>query len=163
MDLQHQLWISFRIFKILEPDYHVYAIDLLGKGCSSRPEFLATNWDEAEEFFIQSIEEWRKTLNLTNFNLIGHSMGGYISAKYALRHHKHINKLILWSPLGVEPRPDNIKSYFISKADKIKCWKGWAYNMAECFAKNHCNYHSIFKWLGGWCSKWYFKLSYYKT
>ena len=31
----------FKIFKLLEPDYHVYAIDLLGKGCSSRPVFLA--------------------------------------------------------------------------------------------------------------------------
>ena len=132
----------------------VYAIDLLGKGCSSRPEFLATNWEEAEEFFIQSIEEWRKTLNLTNFHLIGHSMGGYISAKYALRHHEHLNKLVLWSPLGAEPRPDNIKDYLISKADKIKCWKGWAYCFVECYAKNHWNYHGVFKWLGGWCSKW---------
>lgn len=30
----------YPIFKDLQKDFHVYAIDLLGMGCSSRPDFL---------------------------------------------------------------------------------------------------------------------------
>jgi abhydrolase domain-containing protein 5 len=102
----------FRTFRLLEPEYHVYAIDLLGKGSSSRPEFLAKDREEAEEFFISSLEKWREAVGVTNFTLIGHSMGGYISAKYTLKYPEHVQSLILWSPLGIQPGPENIKSYF---------------------------------------------------
>jgi cardiolipin-specific phospholipase len=40
----------------------------------------------------------------TQFYLAGHSLGGYISAQYALKYHKHIKKLLLISPIGVNPR-----------------------------------------------------------
>lgn len=40
---------------------------------------------ETEEWFIDSFEEWRKAKNLSNFVLLGHSFGGYVAAKYALK------------------------------------------------------------------------------
>lgn len=138
----------FRIFKLLEDHYHVYAFDLLGKGWSSRPEFLPSNCDETEEFFIQSIEEWRKAVGITNFYLVGHSMGGYISAKYALAHPEHIRKLVLWSPLGVERRPKNINRWMVSKNNKCCCCKSLIVKIVECFAKCHGNYNNIFKCFG---------------
>lgn len=105
----------FRIFQLLESDYHVYAIDLLGSGLSSRPVFLAKNCDEAESFYIESIESWRQNMDITNFTLIGHSMGGYVSAKYSLKYSQHIKRLILWSPLGVQKGPEKITDYQIEK------------------------------------------------
>ena len=55
-----------------------------------------------EDYFIDSIEKWRQWNHIEKFNLVGHSFGGYISAKYALKYPNHINKLALLSPLGVE-------------------------------------------------------------
>lgn len=40
---------------------------------------------ETEAWFIDSFEEWRKAKNLSNFILLGHSFGGYVAAKYALK------------------------------------------------------------------------------
>lgn len=55
-----------------------------------------------EDYFIDSIEKWRQWNHIDKFNLVGHSFGGYISCKYALKYPNHINKLALLSPLGVE-------------------------------------------------------------
>lgn len=45
------------------------------------------------------MEEWRqKQEGLEKFVLVGHSMGGYLSALYALRHPERVEKLILASP-----------------------------------------------------------------
>jgi abhydrolase domain-containing protein 5 len=40
---------------------------------------------ETEAWFLDSFEEWRKAKNLTNFILLGHSFGGYVASKYALK------------------------------------------------------------------------------
>lgn len=40
---------------------------------------------ETEAWFTDSFEEWRKAKNLSNFILLGHSFGGYVAAKYALK------------------------------------------------------------------------------
>ncbi len=37
----------------------------------------------------------------SNFYLIGHSFGGYISGNYATQYPQHIKKLILISPIGI--------------------------------------------------------------
>jgi pimeloyl-ACP methyl ester carboxylesterase len=54
-------------------------------GASSRPDFTCKSTEETESWFIDSLEEWRKAKNLDNFILLGHSLGGYIAARYALK------------------------------------------------------------------------------
>ena len=71
---------------------HVYALDLLGWGLSSRPKFdLLQNQQDissdnnnseeenrvklAEQFFVESLESWRKSHNISKMTLAGHSMG----------------------------------------------------------------------------------------
>lgn len=46
---------------------------------------LAIGNAETEAWFIDSFEEWRKAKNLSNFILLGHSFGGYVASKYALK------------------------------------------------------------------------------
>jgi len=46
---------------------------------------LVVDRAETEAWFIDSFEEWRKAKNLSNFILLGHSFGGYVAAKYALK------------------------------------------------------------------------------
>jgi cardiolipin-specific phospholipase len=91
--------------------WRVYALDLLGMGNSSRPPFKIHAKDpkgkiaEAEGWFIDALEEWRKIRNIEKFTLLGHSLGGYLAVSYALKYPGHLNKLILASPVGIPEDP----------------------------------------------------------
>lgn len=40
---------------------------------------------ETESWFVDSLEEWRRAKKLDRFILLGHSLGGYVAARYALK------------------------------------------------------------------------------
>ncbi|KAK9464963.1 Alpha/Beta hydrolase protein [Lipomyces arxii] len=93
------------------PGWRLHALDLLGYGRSSRPRFKIKAKDKydavhaAENWFIDSLEEWRVKKGIDKFTLMAHSMGGYIGVAYALRFPERIKKLILVSPAGVPRDP----------------------------------------------------------
>lgn len=93
------------------PGWKLYALDMLGMGNSTRPPFKIHAKDpagkitEAENWFVDALEEWRKIRKLEKFTLLGHSMGGYLAVSYALKYPGHLNKLILASPVGVPEDP----------------------------------------------------------
>ncbi|GAB2267720.1 hypothetical protein Dimus_002702 [Dionaea muscipula] len=96
----------FRNFDTLASRFRVIAIDQLGCGGSSRPDFTCKSTEETEAWFIDSFEEWRKAKNLSDFILLGHSFGGYVAAKYALKHPEHVKHLILVGPAGFSAETD---------------------------------------------------------
>jgi cardiolipin-specific phospholipase len=66
----------------------VYAIDLFGCGLSSRPAWNkgfgeAVELKVAEDYFVDTLEEWRKAMKLKKMIVVGHSIGGYLSVAYA--------------------------------------------------------------------------------
>ncbi|CAH1105239.1 unnamed protein product [Psylliodes chrysocephalus] len=86
----------------------VYAIDLLGFGRSSRPKF-SLHSQKAEQQFVQSVEEWRKELKLKEFILVGHSMGGFLAASYAISHPDQVKHLVLADPWGFPEQTGEFK------------------------------------------------------
>lgn len=93
------------------PGWQLYALDLLGMGRSSRPPFKLQGKtreqqiSEAEDWFIDALEEWRVKRNIDKMTLVGHSMGGYMAVCYALKYPGRLNKLILASPVGIPEDP----------------------------------------------------------
>ncbi len=91
--------------------WKVYALDLMGMGRSTRPPFRIhskTRQDsitEAENWFIDALEEWRVHRKIDRFTLLGHSLGGYMAVAYALKYPGHLNKLVLASPVGIPEDP----------------------------------------------------------
>ncbi|KAL7802164.1 alpha/beta-hydrolase [Trichoderma aethiopicum] len=94
----------------------LYALDMLGMGNSSRPSFKIHAKDregkviEAENWFIDALEEWRKARKIERFTLLGHSLGGYLAVSYALKYPGHLKKLILASPVGIPEDPYAVNS-----------------------------------------------------
>ncbi|XP_067281457.1 1-acylglycerol-3-phosphate O-acyltransferase ABHD5-like isoform X5 [Pseudorasbora parva] len=82
----------------------VYALDMLGFGRSSRPTFGRDAMD-AEEQFVQSLEDWRKAEGLEHMILLGHDLGGYVSTAYALKYPQRLKHLVLVEPWGFAARP----------------------------------------------------------
>jgi pimeloyl-ACP methyl ester carboxylesterase len=89
----------------LSEKYTVYAMDMLGFGRSSRPKPNFKGPEQAEDYFTSFLEGWRQSVGLKRFVLLGHSLGGYVSACYALKHHDKIAHLILADPWGVPQKP----------------------------------------------------------
>ena len=62
--------------------WQLYALDLLGMGRSTRPPFkIAAKRredaiSEAEDWFVDALEEWRVKRKIERFTLLGHSLGG---------------------------------------------------------------------------------------
>ena len=88
----------------LSKHYRLWCIDLIGMGLSSRPEFTCTSTEETIDYFMESLEQWRKQVGLERFHLAGQSFGGYMSGMYALRYPERVKKLILLTPAGVTKR-----------------------------------------------------------
>ena len=89
---------------------HVYSIDWPGWGLSSKPDFptgeagiisfrtcvgfeymflfrTPQGTRVCEQFFVEGIERWRRSVGLERVVLLGHSFGGYFAACYASRLH----------------------------------------------------------------------------
>ncbi len=98
--LVHGLAASLHDWDLLLPElaaagYHGYALDLLGHGASPKPASRAyrTKW------LVKHFEAWVDSLHLTQpFALVGHSLGGYIALRYAMRHPNHLRSLVLVDP-----------------------------------------------------------------
>mmetsp|Transcript_351 Transcript_351/g.2758 ORF Transcript_351/g.2758 Transcript_351/m.2758 type:complete len:373 (+) Transcript_351:286-1404(+) len=109
------LGFFYRNFSFFTKHFRTYAVDLLGCGLSGRPKFVARTREEAEDFFVEALEKWRVEMGLNDIILLGHSLGGYLSACYALKYPNHVKKLILVCPAGVDERPKDLaprNSYF---------------------------------------------------
>ena len=98
-------------------------VDWLGMGGSDRPPchrpvrgyFQSSSWcdsrfspNQAVDFFVDPLEEWMKSEQLhNNVILVGHSLGGYLAARYALKYPHRLSKLVLASPVGIPIKPEN--------------------------------------------------------
>ncbi|WP_299530620.1 alpha/beta hydrolase [Ulvibacterium sp.] len=96
---------------VLSQNYNVIALDQIGFGYSDKP-FIPFKGSTLVEF----LNEFMVQKGIEEATLIGNSMGGWVSALFAVKHPDKLNKLILVDPafllgLGEEPNADNIYAF----------------------------------------------------
>jgi pimeloyl-ACP methyl ester carboxylesterase len=80
----------------LSQNYRVIALDLLGFGRSSKPLIKYR-----VETFVEVLDRFLHTLGVAQLSIVGNSMGGWISACFALRFPERVNKLVLNDAVGI--------------------------------------------------------------
>jgi pimeloyl-ACP methyl ester carboxylesterase len=105
-------------------------LDMLGFGESSKPMI---RYDIA--LLVDFVHQFTQALNLDSFIIIGHSLGGWVGAAYALAYPQSVKGLILAAPAGI--RDDS----FCGRYDSLLpiLWRtpvvDWALAVAKPFAR----------------------------
>jgi pimeloyl-ACP methyl ester carboxylesterase len=87
----------YQNIKPLAEHFKVYAIDLPGAGGSSRIDFSKM---DPEKALVDVVLGFIKYKNLGRFNIVGHSIGGWVALKLAIDSSEYVDKLILVNSLG---------------------------------------------------------------
>lgn len=77
--------------------FKVFALDLPGSGHSSRIDYRKSIF---EKDYIEPIEDFIKKLRIKNPYILGHSVGGLIALKIAIRNKVKVAKIVLVNPIG---------------------------------------------------------------
>ncbi len=101
------------------PNYRVVAAagyrtvlpDMIGFGWSSKP----TGIDYTLELFESTLREFLDQKEIRRCVLIGNSLGGAISMKFAIDHPERVERLVLMGPGGIESRETYFKMPGIQK------------------------------------------------
>eukprot|EP00300_Choanocystis_sp_HF-7_P003112 c12343_g1_i3.p1 GENE.c12343_g1_i3~~c12343_g1_i3.p1 ORF type:complete len:314 (+),score=50.83 c12343_g1_i3:367-1308(+) len=95
----------------LSRSFRVLLVELHGHGRSDRPEFPENLTAGPAEIYMSSwLEKWREESKIEEpFFLAGHSLGAMVSWRYAALHPQRLRHLILVSPAGVSPAPENFE------------------------------------------------------
>lgn len=89
--------------KILGADYRVISLDLPGHGLTREPD----TYPPRLSAFVDSIEDFAKTIGLSTFTLAGNSMGGQTAWLYALKYPHRLDALVLVDAGGWFEPPAN--------------------------------------------------------
>jgi haloalkane dehalogenase len=88
-------WVA--VMELLSSDFHCFAPDLFGFGESDYP-----NIHYSIDLQVECLAEFLQALKLERIYLVGHSLGGWIAASYALKYPEQVYGLALIAPEGIE-------------------------------------------------------------
>lgn len=80
----------------LSHSHRVIAVDLLGFGRSGKPHI-----DYTIAGFVEMLDRFLRPLAIERATLVGHSLGGWIAAAYALNFSSKVEKLVLIDSAGI--------------------------------------------------------------
>jgi pimeloyl-ACP methyl ester carboxylesterase len=86
----HGHWFDF-IASAFTPEYHVRALDLRGHGDSDRAD--PPEYDYRD--YASDVANFVEALDLRDFTLVGHSMGGIVSVVYAAMKPERLGRVVI--------------------------------------------------------------------
>lgn len=126
-------------FNQLSKHYSVHSIDLLGMGCSGKPDI---SWEKLNEFqavdiMVKSIEQWRAKIGIEKINFVGHSLGSLFSLAYAKQYPQRVGSIIGMSTPCVAPEPVEFDASKLKLPLKRKMMKWFWTFMNKKYIKGH--------------------------
>ena len=94
----HAHWFDF-VAPGFTPDHHVFSLDLRGHGDSA----WADPHTYSFKIYAEDVNALVEKLDLRDFVLIGHSMGGMISLVYAATHPGRVGRLVMVDSIMLMP------------------------------------------------------------
>jgi pimeloyl-ACP methyl ester carboxylesterase len=94
----HAHWFDF-VAPGFTPDHHVLSLDLRGHGDSAWADPHTYSW----KHYAEDVNGLVEKLDLRDFVLIGHSMGGMISLVYAATHPGRVGRLVIVDSIMLMP------------------------------------------------------------
>jgi pimeloyl-ACP methyl ester carboxylesterase len=79
---------------LVRAGYRVILIDLLGFGNANKPDHIEYSYSDQ----VRYVDKVMNYLSIGQFNLVGHSMGALIAARYAALYPIKVNALVLLHP-----------------------------------------------------------------
>lgn len=137
---------NFEAFARSYGNLSVHVIDMPGFGNSARPKFppnLLKTYKDAtraqlvsqvlgvEAWFIDKFEDWRRMRKLDHFDLVAHSMGGYLGSCYLAKYNNQeeepiVRNFVIVSPMGTESSCESLinnknhqRNFYDSGADPL--------------------------------------------
>jgi len=107
--------------------FRVYSVDWLRCGVTDPKRDFRTP-ESTENALVESIEKWRRDHKIERFSLVGHSLGGLISACYAIKYPAYVERLVLASPAGV-PEKSSAEERMPSGLLWNAVRKGWEWGL----------------------------------
>lgn len=110
---------------LLAKNYRVIIPDQIGFGKSTKPK----NFQYSFQALASNTHELLKNLGITQYQILGHSMGGMVATRLSLMYPEEVTKLFLVNPIGLEDWKtmtpyrsidDSYKSELTNTAEKAK-------------------------------------------
>ncbi len=98
----------------LSEQFHTICVDLIGFGGSDKPLLNYTI-----SYFSQFVKSFLSRIGINDSDkvtIIGHSLGGYIAAEYAIENKEQIEKLVLIDSSGMLNRPTSLLEQYLDAA-----------------------------------------------
>src|SRR5690348_14574164 len=130
----------------LRKRYHVIAPDLPGWGESTRLD--SASYGYAVQ--IQRLHDFLQQLGVSRFHLVGHSMGGCISAGYAARYPDEVITLALIAPHGVNEPQQSELAACVSRGDNwlvVSSLEGYERLMNNLFVRRPYIPRAVLKYM----------------
>ena len=93
---------------LAEHGYRNIVIDHIGYGYSDKPD----NIEYPIELFVECVKQTLDHIGVSQYTLIGNSLGGAVALRFVVDHPKNVEKLVVMAPGGIENQPD----YFLMPA-----------------------------------------------
>ena len=102
----------FTLFNELSKHFELTCIDLLGFGCSGRPNFTAQTVDDVIAFFLWQLRVWMDATGYDSedkgpYSLFCHSMGCFFLTHWIVQNRHKIDRAYLMSVCGMQAMPED--------------------------------------------------------
>src|ERR671918_727200 len=100
--------------------FHTIAVDLIGFGESDKPVEGDYTIKGFIKFIVNFLKEKIKIGENEKISIVGHSLGGYIAAQFAIENRKMIEKLVLIDSSGLLEKPTPLLEQYLDAAMEIE-------------------------------------------